>query len=88
MALTGLLTAGVIGVWKASAPPGLLFLAGIPGLLVGASSASIRSVICAAVVSLAAASTLSASAPPGAATRRIRHLPGRRRRRRGLRPGP
>jgi two-component system sensor kinase FixL len=58
--LTGALTAGVIAIWRTDAPPGLLLLAGIPGLMAAASAASVGAALGAAAVSLISTVTLSA----------------------------
>jgi two-component system sensor kinase FixL len=65
VAITGVLTAAVVLVWKTSAPPGLLLLAGIPGMMAGASSGSVRATLCSALVSVISSLILAAGRPPG-----------------------
>jgi two-component system sensor kinase FixL len=64
VAITGALTAGVILGWKAGAPLGLLLLAGIPGLMAGASSGSVRATLASALVSVVAGVALTARVSP------------------------
>ena len=60
--LTVLLSAGVTAAWNANAPPGLMLLAGMPGLMAASSVGGVRSTLTAAVVSVICALTLSAHA--------------------------
>ena len=62
--LTVVLSAGVAAAWNANAPPGLVLLAGMPGLMAAASVGGVRSTLAAAVVSIICALTLSAHAQP------------------------
>src|SRR5689334_5880768 len=65
LAITGVLTAAVILGWRASAPPGLLLLAGMPGMMVGASSGSLRATLASAVVSVVGSLALGAAVANG-----------------------
>lgn len=65
VALTGLITAAVILVWKISVPPGLVLLSGMPGLMAAASLASVRAVLWAAALSVAATIAAPAASPAG-----------------------
>jgi two-component system sensor kinase FixL len=65
VAITGALTVGVVLGWKAGAPLGLLLLAGIPGLMAGASSGSVRATLGSALVSVVAGLTLTSRVSAG-----------------------
>jgi two-component system sensor kinase FixL len=65
VAVTGALTAAVVLAWKTSAPLGLLLLAGIPGLMAGASFGSVRATLGSALVSVVAGLTLTARVSTG-----------------------
>jgi two-component system sensor kinase FixL len=64
VAVTGGLTAAVALGWRAGAPPGLLLLAGIPGMMAGASSGSVRAILGCALVSVASSLLLAAGSQP------------------------
>lgn len=66
--LTAILTAGVVVGWKTSTPPGLLLMAGIPGLMSAASLANVRAVLCTAALTLVGALALPAHSELGLAT--------------------
>jgi two-component system sensor kinase FixL len=64
VAITGVITAAVILGWKTSAPPGLLLLAGVPGMSAGALYGSVRATLICALVSIASSVALAANSPP------------------------
>jgi two-component system sensor kinase FixL len=66
--ITGALTAAVVSGWKASEPPGLLLLAGIPGMMAGASTGSVRATLASGLVSVISSVFLAAKAPPSVIT--------------------
>ncbi|MGZ3272528.1 MAG: PAS domain S-box protein [Caulobacteraceae bacterium] len=65
VAITGVLTAAVAAGWRAGAPPGLLLLAGMPGMMAGASSGSVWATLCSALVSVVTCLVLAAAASTG-----------------------
>ena len=68
LAITGALTAAVVLGWRSSTPPGLLLLAGMPGMSVGASFGSVRATLSSALVSVVGGLALAGSVWPGVAT--------------------
>lgn len=66
LTLLGPVAAVVVG-WKTGAPPGLLLLAGIPGMMAGASSGSVRATLGSALVSVASCLVQGADTAPGVA---------------------
>jgi len=65
VAITGALTAAVILGWRAAAPPGLLLLAGVPGMMAGASSGGVRATLGSALVSVVCSLALAGGGQPG-----------------------
>lgn len=68
VAITAILTAAVHLGWKAGAPPGLLLLAGMPGMMAGASSGSVRATAASALVSIVSSLILAAAASSSVVT--------------------
>jgi two-component system sensor kinase FixL len=66
VAVTGLLTTAVLLGWKTDPPPGLLLLAGMPGMMAGASFGSVRATLGSAVVSIASCVVLASHTQTGA----------------------
>jgi two-component system sensor kinase FixL len=65
LAITGALTGAVVLGWKASTPPGLLLLAGMPGMSVGALFGSVRATLTSALVSIVGGLALAGGVAPG-----------------------
>jgi two-component system sensor kinase FixL len=65
LAITGALTAAVVLAWRSNTPPGLLLLAGMPGMSIGASFGSVRATLASALVSIVGGLALAGGVQPG-----------------------
>jgi two-component system sensor kinase FixL len=68
LAITGVLTAAVVLGWKSSTPPGLLLLAGMPGMSVGALFGNVRATLSSALVSIIGGVALERGVEPSVVT--------------------